>query len=352
MSLTVLHSTYADKNLAKTLTWDGEIWHKRDHDKVFFHDIVPADDVDDLEELSASLMVLEAFPEACIIRGKLTAGTPDEAIRRLSVDDDSGTDDGIFGATFEDQPLRWVMIDIDDLEADPSWTPAQRIARIISTLPPAFRGADFHLQWSSRAGLDGWKTIRAHLWFWLSEPVTSADLKARAKDERWKEDHGVDTSLLQTVQIHYTAAPVFKGADDPLQGERSQLVRLNRQEVTLPPWTPSVEEYRPTGQHTPFEIDSPVTEARITKWVEAVVNRRCQSIIDAANGEQNAKIYSAARMLGQLVGGGILDHQSAEEALSDAAAAGHHPRDRAKPTIKQGLKRGMREPIYGPPPLP
>jgi|EndMetStandDraft_9_1072997.scaffolds.fasta_scaffold02779_5 hypothetical protein len=352
MTLTVLASSYASKRLAKTITRKDDGWHVRDHDRVYFHDIVPADEVDDLEELSAVLIVLEAFPEACIIRGKLVSQDTEE-IRRLSVDEDDT--DTFFGgasaATFADQPLRWIMIDVDKMEADPTWTPAQRIAAIIAKLPPAFRGADFHFQWSSKAGLDGWRTISAHLWFWLSEPVTSADLKARAKDERWKEDHGVDIGLYQPVQIHYTAAPVYLGADDPLKGQRSQLIRLNRREVTLPPWAPKVEEYRPTGQMKPFEIVNPEMEARIAKWVEATVNHRCQAIVDALNGDQNVTIYKSAAKLGQLVVGGILDEQAAEKALLAAAAAGNHPKDRAETTVKQGLRRGMRYPIYGPPPF-
>lgn len=351
MSLTVLASSN-QKILAKTLSWNGEGWQKRDHDKVFLHDVIDHPGVTDLADLSDTLIAMEQHPNACIIRGRLIDGRPTEGVRRLSVDEDD--DDVFFGgdskAVFQDQPLQWLMIDVDKMEADPSWTPAQRIARLIATLPPPFRGADFHLQWSSSAGLDGWRTLSAHLWFWLSDPISCVDLKARAKGERWKEDHGVDISLFQPVQIHYTAAPVFVGADDPLQGERSQLVRLNRQEVTLPPWSPKPVEVRPSGQLTPFEIIDPEMEDRIKRWVTATVIGRCKAIVDAPNGDQNITIYRSAAKLGQLVAGGILDHQAAENALLEAAAAGNHPKDRAKTAVQGGMKRGMRDPIYGPPP--
>lgn len=80
-----------------------------------------------------------------------------------------------------------------------------------------------------------------------------------------------------------------------------------------------------------------------------MVRKRCEGIVDAADGEQNGKIYSAARMFGSLVAGGVLDEFEAITFLTEAAQAGGHPRDRYPGTIRSGMGAGKRDPIDAPP---
>ncbi|WP_334185110.1 hypothetical protein [Novosphingobium sp.] len=347
MTLTVITTESGDR-LAKLNSFvDGE-WHQDGFKKESLFNVFDDETPADLAELSSILTVLEEFPEACIIRGKRTPGTPAEGILRRQherADEYFGTSE----ATFEDQPVHWVLIDVDKLAADPDLTMAERHALMISTLPEPFRGADYHYQWSSSAEIFGWEKLSCHLWFWLDQAVTTADLRARAKAEGWKHQ-SVDIGVLTVVQPHYTAAPVFEGAEDPLAGQRSGLVTLKRRSVVLPPWSPPAPvEHRPEPRSRPFRELTADQQGRIERWVAAVVNGRCQAIVDAPNGEQNAAIYASAAKLGQLVAGGILDEYDARNALATAAREGRHPRDRAESTIRSGMMRGRSSPIYGPP---
>lgn len=348
--ITVL-STHHGEKLTKTFTRTPAGVQKQNYAFAKLFD-VDEEAVGSLEQLSECLFMLERNDSACIIRGRRRNNVDAEGIQRLSADQEGA--DGFFEnvsrATFEDQPIHWVMIDIDKLSVDPDLTEAQRIAKLIEVLPAEFRGADFHIQWSSSAGLDGWQTLSAHLWFWLSEPATSVDLKRRAQIEDWK-GRGIDVGLFQEVKIHYTAAPIFKNMDDPLADRRSRFVKLNRRVVTLPalppePEPPKIEpgKYRPN-----VRVDNPATEARVKAWVEAVIRRRCEDIVNASDGDQNETLYRASAMFGSLVAGALLDEAVAMDALTKAALAGAHPRGRSTPTIRSGLRRGKSNPIYGPP---
>ena len=42
-------------------------------------------------------------------------------------------------------------------------------------LPPEFYNVSFYWQWSCGHGLDGGKTLRAHLWFWCREKHTDRE---------------------------------------------------------------------------------------------------------------------------------------------------------------------------------
>lgn len=240
MTVTVLQ-THSGELLTKTLTKTVDGWHKSNYANAFHFDAFTSDPKS-LEELSDILLMLEREDRAAIIRGRLIDCTTSERVRRLSLDHDQGSADDFFNsaATFEDVPCHWVMIDFDKLPADPSLTMGQRHAMLIATIPPEFRGVDYHYQWSSSAGLDGWRTLSAHLWFWLDTPETSENLYARAKAFNWKENYKVDIGLFQSVKFHYTAAPHFVGTGDPLQGQRSGFVRLmpDRPTVSLPAWVP------------------------------------------------------------------------------------------------------------------
>ena len=205
-SITVL--SHSHNFLAKTWKADGTIT-PYDKGKNFS---VQQHEVQGIRELSALLAALEHNPHACIIRGRLNPQVTDTLVmRRLDV--------------FDDQPLHTILIEVDDFEplsADPVLEPVGAAEEYIKTvLPSAFHGIAYHWQLSNSAGHpDKRHLLKAHLWFWLETPASSAQLKA------WSLATGVkcDRSVFNPVQVHYTSAPVFEaGVADPVP-ERSGFV--------------------------------------------------------------------------------------------------------------------------------
>ena len=115
--------------------------------------------------------------------------------------------------------------------------PKLGIEYLVSLLPSYFHGVSYHYHLSSGAGLDGGKTIRAHILYWLDKPVHDDVLRAWAKGINC---HGplIDTQLFGAVQPHYTADPIFDGVPDPFFEKRSGFVKAKSDTVTLPKLVP------------------------------------------------------------------------------------------------------------------
>ena len=108
------------------------------------------------------------------------------------------------------------MIDIDNFPLRPSDDladdPESAIEHAISELlPPAFHDAEAWWQLSSSAGFSA-GILKAHVFFWLSEPADNLHIKAVLKQHA----PGVDLAPFNAAQPHYIAAPVIEGGHDPL----------------------------------------------------------------------------------------------------------------------------------------
>jgi hypothetical protein len=177
--------------------------------------------VRNINELSKLLGSIENDPQTCVLRYQY-AGPNEAPTRRL-------------GALFRDQALHSLCIDVDKFEplvADPVADPVAAIREYIETVLPApFHGASFHWQLSSSAGHPTKPGLRAHLWFWLAEPRTSAAMKAWA--DAHKKEYQLDPALYRTVQVHYTAAPILDpGVVNPVR-VRSGFERGAHDEVSI-----------------------------------------------------------------------------------------------------------------------
>lgn len=169
-----------------------------------------------IRALSQLLSELESDPHSCIIRGKYRGDA--EALPAMQ--EDEGWQRGCVlrnERVFCDQALHAVMIDVDGYgpASDPIREPERAVCEFIrESLPACFTERSFHWQLSASAGRpDAAGKLKAHVWFWLETPATSAQLKAWAP----KQCEGVDASLFQPTQPHYTAAPQFDpGIDDPV----------------------------------------------------------------------------------------------------------------------------------------
>ena len=161
--------------------------------------------VNSLQELAGVLGELVAQPQVCVIRGTLKV--------------DSAPDLGDYPNTylrrsinFNDVPHHWMMCDIDGYSHENALeAPTVAIdAFVAEHLPPAFNGASYVWQLSSSAGRVSGE-LKAHVWFWLKVPASSAQLRP------WGQHLPIDQSVFNTVQAHYTAGPVFEdGVEDPV----------------------------------------------------------------------------------------------------------------------------------------
>lgn len=171
----------------------------------------------DLGELVAVLQEVRRDPSAFVVRGALKpavrdrmAAQPAHLIRRLK------HAKGEASATLDETPRRWVMLDIDkwplqawaDLVTDPDAVIAHMVEH---ALPDAFQGVEFWWQLSSSAGFKP-GVVSAHVWFWLTKPVSNAHIKAVLKEHA----PGVDGAPFNAAQPHFVADPMVEGRADPL----------------------------------------------------------------------------------------------------------------------------------------
>lgn len=160
-----------------------------------------------IQELSKMLSELEKDSGAAVVRGRYIGHDPavkvepetkkGRVLRRKSL--------------FEDIPHNWLMLDIDAFKSRhaPLAETVDAIDEfIITCLPRCFHGMSYHWQLSSSAGHASKDPalLRCHIWFWLEKPCSSAQLREWALAENLP----VDLALFDSVQLHYTASPLFE----------------------------------------------------------------------------------------------------------------------------------------------
>ncbi len=215
--------------LTKTITYSDGQYLKTPYDTAYRHDAV-THPVGSLADMAEALMELEQNPYAAVIRGEPIGAT--ENIRRALMDDverGPATIRPVAGG------VQWVMLDLDKIPVASLnlKTNQERLDHLVSQTPECFHNASYYYQWSSSAGIGGWNLLSCHLWFWLAEPWLCSDLHERFQNGDFKSSD-VDPSPFTPNQLHYTAAPIFVGCDDPLGDERSGLVMKAVHEVSLP----------------------------------------------------------------------------------------------------------------------
>lgn len=218
--------THSTCNLAKAWRADGTI---SDYDDAKYFTL-REEPVDSIRSLSALLTALEGDPKACIIRG---AYVGDELAKERDGDDYKPGRVRRALDYFDDQPLHTLLVDIDEYEpvsVDALEYPDEAIAEFIYTrLPDCFHGASYHWQLSNSFGHPTKPGLRAHVWFWIENAATSAELTAWAKSVSYKGD----VSLFRTVQAHYTSSPTMEpGVVDPVS-VRSGFVQGDSDTVSL-----------------------------------------------------------------------------------------------------------------------
>jgi hypothetical protein len=204
--------TYSPRKLA-TKQWIGDEEIPYDCVKWWRPFIALANNID---ELGAILTRAEGLHRVMAVRGAVRlASMSKEMITKIyRIDKDEEPD-------LEDAPFHWLMIDLDS-KPEPrhfNWLddPARAAQWAVETyLPSAWKGVRFFYQYSGGAGIK--PGLRLHFWFWLSSPITCADLKTDLLRRYGKSFFA--PSVFQPSQPNYTAAPIFVNRHNPLEGRR------------------------------------------------------------------------------------------------------------------------------------
>lgn len=191
---------------------------------------VTREHVETIDELAALLTCVSADPHKLVIRGEPIPGIDiSRPVRRLKY-----SRNGV-PATFRSslQGEQWLCFDFDKVPCpaglNPATDPGAAMTVLSYILPPEFHDVTFWAQWSSSAGLNGWATLSAHLWFMMDRNVTDDDLNFWALTRC----PIIDARLFNAVQPHFTAAPIMSGGVTDPVSQRHGLVRGSRDLVNF-----------------------------------------------------------------------------------------------------------------------
>ena len=186
--------------------------------------------IEGLGDLAEILGDLRDRPDRVVIRGLPAAGHYN-VYRRIHGDK----------AAFKPDPEghHWFMADFDEvplpLFLEPDDDPEILLGYLVRLLPAEFHNASYYWQWSCGQGLDGGRTLRAHIWFWVSKKHSDRAYENWAKwvngTAGWKV---LDLAPLRTVQPNYTASPVIgDDVDNPVHGFRAGVYIGAHDEVAI-----------------------------------------------------------------------------------------------------------------------
>ncbi|MFZ5786327.1 MAG: DUF927 domain-containing protein [Acidobacteriota bacterium] len=211
-------------------------------------------------------------PHAIIVRGQPIAASGGSRKGVLGVRQSKGDT-----ATVQDVPRRWVCFDLDTIPVgtlDPMGEPSKTIRTVIDWAIPEATDVTLVCQWSasmavgSPEGLKKITHVKAHVWVWLDEPHSSAEIKRWAEalnktapapcGEPGKKPRLVDPALFQPVQPHYVAAPILEDLEDPFGDGRVFLLEGARDVAHLDiPHAPAQKDShakRPKHEHRALAV--------------------------------------------------------------------------------------------------
>lgn len=215
-------------------------------------------------------------PPALAVRGAPKAGID---ISRPIARKSNGPD-----ATIEDVPQHFLHVDIDcidephlDVVNRPDEA-RQHALGVIAKFAPELIGAACWMSWSSSAGVHDKTRVKLHVWYWLAQPYTCAQLKLWGKQVNARAGFKlVDLALFQSVQPNYIARPLFEGMDDPFPGGARAVV---------------IEGRMPTLS---IEARPPLLHAAATRIARGAVGGR--------GGSSSSSIEAAIASMGEGTGG-------------------------------------------------
>ena len=171
-------------------------------------------------ELFGILSDLKPLTRACVIRGALAPDADWHRTVRRSRDKDEKK------ATFTEVPRRWALLDFDNFALtdfpDPVTNPVGCVEAIRARLPPGLRNVACFWSFSSSTGMKPEK-LGVHIWLLLDKALVWREVEA------FIFACGADVAMSRTVQVHYTAKPVFQAPlTDPLPRRFGTLQGIER----------------------------------------------------------------------------------------------------------------------------
>jgi hypothetical protein len=330
----------ARRRLAKRIEPGGEV---TSYDKAWMHDF-EARPVSGLGDLEPLLRELQGRPNTAVVRGAIADPARAKKVRRLSNLDLKTGDQ----PTLVEAPRRWLALDAENV--DLAGTDPQDLAACAALarryLPAEFTGAACIV---TATGSHGTRAdLRLRLWFWLSRPLSGAEMK------RWFGDNpAFDQSVYSAAQLIYTAAPIVApGATDPI-GNR--LIVMPGFEVVQ---APSAETLAPPPRVQAVPTDRAPAGPRVrlaeggTAYGLAALSDECDAIRRAPEGTKHTTINRAAFCVGGLVGGGEIEERLALAELAralDSIQASCKDFRAAEKTLDDGFQAGIARPRSAPP---
>jgi hypothetical protein len=308
----------ARRRLTKLIDAAGEV---TGYDRARLYDFITCPAAD-LAALAHLLARLARRPDCCIVRGGVIDPTRARAVRRLiHLDPQTGET-----PTLQEVPHLWLALDVDGMDR-PAALPADDLAgcgaEAIRRLPAAFRGATCIAQASSTHGIK--PGLRLRLWFWLSRPVSGAELK------RWLRGVPVDHAVFRPAQPIYTAAPVFGiGATDPLS---RRMVILPGAPTVL---VPSPEALAPPPPR-PLASLPRKDDSRAARYASAALTNAAARVVSAGIGSRHDTILSEAQGLARFVGAGLLREADVREVLARAGGHAGKPDDEVQSLVSWAI---------------
>lgn len=291
-------------------------------------------EVGSVQDIAALLRQLEGQRDSAVIRGQRRADATGVRVRRAKNVSKDGEPPG-----FEPRPRRWMCVDLDNVPCpeglDPAADPKAALLHLQSLLPDWLRFATCAYQWSSSAGVRGWGKLKAHLWFWLDRPVDDASLRHWARVTMAAR---VDAAVYESIQIHYTAAPVLVGLPDPV-GQRSGLLVGGSGVVEVPQevwgWAEREELERRARREEAARrrVEARITSAagedpRKVRWLqEGLAECRGKLLAAAEPGSRHDVALHVAGSLANYAQWGWIEDSTALEVLSFSAIADDPSRD-------------------------
>ena len=264
---------------------------------------------------------LETMRDRCIIRGEPLFD--DKAwTRRLMRSETPAARKDSGEPAFASRDHAWLCLDLDDVERPEGWRDHQPLRMVDALVPAPFAGAGLVWQWSAGARPGG--KIRAHVWCLLDRPACDASLRD------WLRELGVaDLSLYNAVQIHYTAAPIFEGVEEPI-GQR--LFMRDGPVVQLPDAVQDGATFKAALEAARVERERAAAMrartmsvmargGKAARYAQAALSSACRKIMTAGEGARHQMIVAEATGLWGLVLKGTLSESDWEGALTEAAAA-------------------------------
>jgi len=319
------------KRATKQHTWTGDGWHTEARAEGYRFDCVPSAPIRNLQELGDALKAIEREPEWLVVRGE--PESTETRQRRVYLND----------GPFKPTDRRWLCIDVDEIDGS-------HVSEAIAALPDYVQRAGCWYQYSSSYGVKLGK-VKVHLWYWLDRPACCFSLR------QWAKSLGglIDAMLYNPVQPHFTAAPVFVGAPDPV-AQRSGFWP-GEPELVLPASVVDLATYRAEEKQRLAAAEewrrkaaqrasrNPRADDQRQFYALKALERAVDAILSAGPGSRHLTIYRESCSMGGLAA--YVDIGAIRSTLEQAACVAYAGENRDKEALRvvtEGIDVGLKQP--------